>query len=421
MTRTPRHVTGTAAVGVAAIAAIALISPAAASATPQAETGNIVVEWNTYTEQALIAAGRGAGIASPNYAIVHSAVYDAVNAISGTHEPYLAAPPAHDWYSQGAAAATAAYRTLTGLLPDQLAMLEPLYAQSLAAIPEGPAKAGGISVGEQAAQAMLEAREDDGRGGPSIVAPGTEPGEWRPTPPGFATDPASWLANVTPFTITSVAAERTPAPPELTSTEYAEDFDEVKEYGAQNSTSRTTEQTDVALFWDQSPWLGIIRSIAESEDLDTAESARLFAMTTMAGADGAIDCHNDKFFYNFWRPVTAIREADTDGNPATEPDPNWTPLIETPPTPEFPSGHTYTSGAVVGALQAFFGTDRMAFSATSKSSGTTRSFTAFAQALDEAVDARVWSGIHYRTSDERGARMGLKVADHLRRHYFRPA
>lgn len=392
------------------------ISPAA-GATP----ANTVVEWNVYTGQALAAAGRSTGIASPIYAIVHGAVYDAVNAIAGSHEPYLEAPHAQEWYSQDAAAAAAAYRTLAGLLPGQDTMLAPLYERSLAAIPDGEAKTGGISVGEQAAEAMLAARKDDGREGPSIVEPGSEPGEWRPTPPDFRTDPASWLANVTPFLIPSAEADRSPGPPPLTSDEYAENVAEVKELGARNSASRTPEQTDVALFWDQSPWLEITRSLAESEEMDTADSARLFAMITMAGADGGIDCHNDKYFYDWWRPVTAIREAGTDGNPATEPDPHWEPLIDTPATPEHPSGHTCVGGAVTGALRVFFGTDEMSFSATSASSGTTRSFTSFSQALEETIDARVWSGIHFRTADEQGAEMGKDVAEHMEDHYFAPA
>jgi hypothetical protein len=399
------------------LAAITVATPTA-PATAQTANSTVVLDWNVHTGSALAAAGRSTGISSPIYAIVQGAVYDAVNAIDGTHRPYLSAPPARRWYSQEAAAATAAYRTLAALLPEQEPMLRPLYTGSLATVPDGPAERGGISVGEEAAAAMLAARANDGRDGPSIVEIGTEPGEWRPTPPDYALDPASWLANVTPFLVPDLDRLRSPGPPPLTSTAYAKDLQEVKTYGALLSDQRTREQTDVATFWDQSPWNEIVRSLAGTRRLDTAASARLLAMTALSAADGAIACHRDKYHVNWWRPITAIREAGTDGNPATTPDDDWLPLLDTPPTPEHPSGHTCVSGAVTGALQTFFGTDTMTFRATSASSGTTRTFTRFSQALAETVDARVWSGIHFRTADGQGADIGKQVSAWMRAHYF---
>jgi hypothetical protein len=164
----------------------------------------------------------------------------------------------------------------------------------------------------------------------------------------------------------------------------------------------------------------ILRSLAQSQNLNIADTARLLAMVSLAGADAEIGCINDKNYWNWWRPITAIREAEYDGNPATKPDLTWTPLIETPGFPEHPAGHLCGSGAIVGVLQNFFGTDRIAFSATSPSSGTTRNFTSFSQALQEAIDSRVWGGIHWRTADVQGAQLGMEVARWEDTHYFKP-
>jgi CheY-like chemotaxis protein len=399
------------------------VAVAAALASPAAASANTVVDWNRYAEQAInqVAQQRGQpDLAVLDTAMVQGAVYDAVNAIARTNQPYLVAPPARRWYSEDAAAATAAYRTLTALLPEQQSTLEPLFEQSLAAIPGGAAKAGGITVGSKAAEAMLAARENDGRGEPFPIAIGTEPGEWRPTPPAFALDPAAWMANVKPFLIPSAERLRTRGPNPLTSRAYAKEFVEVKELGAASDSSRTRDQTAVALYWDRPPWWQIFRSLAQSQKLNAADTARLMAMVSLAGADATIACRNDKYHWNWWRPITAIREAASDGNPATQQDEDWTSLIDAPPYPDHPAGHTCGSGAFVGALRSFFGTDRIAFSATSSSSGATWSFTSFSQALDEVIDSRVWGGIHFRTAEVQGAQLGREVARWERRHYFEP-
>ena len=400
------------------------IAVVAALAAPAAASADAVLDWNRYGEQAL---GQGAqqrgqpDLAVLGAAMVQGAVYDAVNAIARTNQPYLVAPRARRWYSKDAAAATAAYRTLIALVPEQQSTLEQLYEQSLAAISDGAAKAGGVRVGEKAAEAMLAARENDGRDGPSRIVIGTEPGQWRPTPPAFALDPSSWLGDVRPFLIPSAERLRTRGPNRLSSRAYAREFAEVKDLGSAASATRTPDQTDVALYWNRPPWSQIFRTLAQSQKLNTADTARLLAMLWVAGADATIACRNDKYYWNSWRPITAIREAATDGNPATTPDPTWTSLIEAPPYPDHPAGHTCGSGAFVGVLQSFFGTDRMAFSATSPSSGTTRSFTSFSQALDEVVDSRVWGGIHFRTAEVQGAQLGKAVARWERKYYFKPA
>jgi PAP2 superfamily len=407
------------AVGLTVAVVTALAAPAAAPAASE----NAVLDWYRYAGQEVNQAAQMRNQpqrARLEMAMVQGAVYDAVNAIARTNQPYLVAPRARRWYSKRAAAATAAYRMVIALLPDRQPALEPLYQQSLAATPDGAAKTGGIRVGNRAAEAMLAARASDGRDGPRQTVFGTQPGVWRPTPPAFAVAPSAWIGDVMPFLIPSAERLRTRGPNRLTSGVYAKDFNETKELGAADSTTRTPEQTEIALYWDQAPWDAVIVSLAQRQNLNTNDTARLLAMVSLAGADASIAVTSEKNYWNTWRPITAIQEADYDGNPATTPDPDWTPLIETPGFPEYPAGHTAGSGAIVGALQSFFGTDRIAFSAYSPSSGTTRSFTSFSQALQEVIDSRVWGGIHWRTADVVGARIGKRIARWERSRYFKP-
>jgi len=351
-----------------------------------------VTEWNAIASTAIVTtAGQSPHASAPSFAMVHGAIYDAVNAIDGGHEPYLAAPPASASASKEAAAATAAFRVLAALFPSQLPTLQPLYEASLAAVPPGSAKDGGIAAGDAAAAAMLAARANDGRGGPFTFDFGTAPGEWRPTPPGFALDPAPWVANVRPFLVPNVEMLRSDGPNALTSAAYANDLNEVKRLGSLTSTTRTADQTEAAIFWqDHGPalWNRVSRALAASHRLDIVDNARLFAMENLAAADGAIGCWNDKYYWSFWRPITAIREAGGDGNPATEADPAWTPLFDpatvqfgtplvTPGFPDHPAGHGCISGAIVRALQNYFGTDKITFSAFSTRTRTTRSYDRF--------------------------------------------
>jgi PAP2 superfamily len=394
-----------------------------------------VTEWNVIASTAIVTtAGQSPHASAPSFAMVHGAIYDAVNAIDGGREPYLAAPPANASASKEAATATAAFRVLAALFPAQLPTLQPLYEASLAAVPPGAAKDGGIAAGDAAAAAMLAARANDGRGGPFTFVFGTAPGEWRPTPPGFALDPAPWVANVRPFLVPNVEMLRSDGPNALTSAAYANDFNEVKRLGSLTSTTRTADQTEAAIFWqDHGPalWNRVARALAASRRLDIVDSARLFAIENLAAADGAIGCWNDKYYWNFWRPITAIREAAGDGNPATEADPAWTPLFDpatvqfgtplvTPGFPDHPAGHGCISGAIVRALRNFFGTDKIAFSAFSTRTRTTRSYDRFSEALKEIIDARVWGGIHFRTADVQGAVLGKKVAHWLAKHHLQP-
>ena len=276
--------------------------------------------------------------------MVQGAVYDAVNAIDRGHQPYLVQPPSNPTDSKEAAAATAAFRVLVGfdnlagLFPGQLPTLQPQYDAYIAGLPDNPpgSRAAGIAIGEATARAMLTAGMNDGRFGPPPALYPPAPGIWRPTPPFFASDPAPWVGNVRPFIVPSAEMLRTDGPNALTSAAYAEDFNEVKEVGSLTSTTRTADQTDAAIFWQDQGialWNRIFRTLATSQNLDIVDSARLFAMENLAAADALIGCWNDKYYWQFWRPITAIREANTDGNPATEADPTWLPLFD-PATPE---------------------------------------------------------------------------------------
>jgi hypothetical protein len=410
----------------------------AALAAPSVARADAVSDWNAIASGAIIAsAGQPPPVSALSFAMVQGAVYDAVNAIDRGHQPYLIAPAANPWDSKDAAASAAAFRVLAVLFPGQLPTLRPVYDTYIAALPDQPvgAKAAGIEAGEAAAAAMLAARANDGRGGGPGTLVGTIPGVWRPTPPFFAQDPAPWVANVRPFLVPDAEMLRTDGPNPLTSAAYAEDLNEVKELGSLTSTTRTPDQTDAAIFWQDHAlalWNRIFRTLASSQGLDTVENARMLAMENLATADAYIGCWNDKYHWNFWRPITAIREADSDGNPATTADPNWTPLFSpatpvvsppplvTPPFPDHPSGHTCVAGAITKTLQNFFGSDRVTFSVVSNKSGTRRSFDRFHDALKENINARVWAGIHFRTADVQGAVLGKKVAHYLHKHYFEP-
>ena len=410
---------------------------------PAAARADAVTQWNINASTAIFAAGPTAHASTLSFAMVQGAVYDAVNGIDGGYQPYLIRPVADPGDSKDAAVATAAYRVLVAVVPASqtvaLANLAMQYSNALAAIPEGPAKAGGIAAGEIAAAAMLVARASDGRN-PTTPFPfvfGTSPGVWRVSPPLTAPDPAAWVGNVTPFLVPSVEMLRTDGPNALKSKAYAEDFNEVKSLGALASSRRTEDQTKAAIFWQSQPlglYGGVMRSLSARFGLSTAENARLFAMVSLAAADGAIGCWNDKYYWNFWRPLDAIRLGESDGNPATKGDPEWRPLFDpatpttpglaTPNFPDHPSGHSCVSSAILHTMQEFFGTDKIGFDiVSSRFPGTpdqTRHFDRFSQALKEVIDARVWGGIHFRTADTQGAVLGKKVAHWERKHFFQP-
>ena len=417
------------------------LGPPIGEGTLLASQANEVTNWNRIAANTLVAFPPAAGGAAPalqiNMAMTQGAVYDAVNAIDSTHRPYLLERRFDSRASKEAAASTAAYRvlySLTSTAPAFLAQagllqtLQTEYDSSRKAIPDTPFKTAGIAAGNAAADAMLAARTNDGRFGTSPWVPNHDPGHWQPllNPDGTQMlDTTPWVGGVKPFLIESSSQFRTDGPNALTSAAYAEDFNEVKALGSANSTTRTPEQTHIAIWW-QSPstlaWNGVARNLVEDGNygVDMVGSARLFAMLNLTAADAAINCWNDKYYWDFWRPWHAIREADRDGNPATEADPSWVALI-TAPYPEHPSGHMCLDGASIEVLQRFFRTDKVRFGVTSRQfGGETRYFDRFSEPLKEIVEARIWAGLHFRTADVQGAVLGRKVAHYMAKHYFQP-
>ena len=400
----------------------AFVTPSAHAAESN-RSENAVIVWDRNAQSAIWdVAGQQPQVQARSFAMVHGAVYDAVNAIAGRpYQPYLIAPATNGQESVNAAVGTAAFQVLSSLFPAQQTRLQTQYDEWLAAIPNGSAKRRGISVGSQTAAAMIGARQNDGAFGNAAWPVGTGPGQWRPTPPTNANDGA-WVANLKPFLIPSASMFRTSGPPALTSEQYARDFDEVKTIGAVNSPIRTADQTQAAIWWHDrhlGEW-EIKRQLATTQRLNTLQTARMLAMVDLAETDATTACYNEKGAWMFWRPVTAVQLADTDGNPATEADPGWMPLLVTPPHPDFTSGHTCFTAASMLALRYFFGRDDIPFSAYSEASGTTRYFSSFSQAIAEVIEARIWGGIHTRTADVEGAKIGAKVTAYMISHYFRP-
>jgi hypothetical protein len=378
-------------------------------------------------------------------------MYDAVNAIDGGHQSYLLDDDALEaagldpqpWFSRDAAAATAAHHVLVALAPARQGVLDGLYTTTLGAITDA-FKAEGVAVGAAAADAMLDERDGDGFMAAFSFTIGLDSGNWRPV--GFSLDPPApgvrdpdpWVGSLKPFLIESPDQFRSKGPNRLSSKAYAKDFAEVKELGALDSATRTDDQTTAAVFWQFAPialWNQVARDqLAARYELDAADEARLYAMVNLAAADAAISCWNDKYYWNFWRPRAAIREAEFDGNPDTVGEPAWealfaaatvtSPALATPPFPDHPSGHGCLSGAVLETMTDFFGRDKIEFDVVS---GRTldghaippRHFERFSDAIDEVIDARVWGGIHFRTADEQGARIGEQVAHWLHKHEFR--
>jgi hypothetical protein len=412
-----------------AIAGIVAGSPvclgsSAASASDGAPQANAVVVWDRNAQIAMWdVAQQQPPEQSRSAAMVHGAIYDAVNAIAGTpYQPYLTAPRVKGATSMDAAVASAAYRVLSALFPDQRKRLTTQYDEALAGIPAGGPRQRGIAVGDQAASAMIAARKNDGAYGDQTWAVGTEPGQWRPTPPAFASSSA-WIAHLKPFLIPSGSMFRTSGPPALTGKHYAEDINEVKEIGSKTSTVRTEDQTQAAIWWHDRDGGGdwqIKRQLATTRRLSTLQTARMYAMVNLSKADATIACNSEKAAWHFWRPITAIREAGTDGNPDTTPDSNWEPLLDTPPHPDFTSGHTCSTGASMSSLRHFFGRDDLSFSAFSPQAGATRYYRSFSQALAEVIEARVWGGIHTRSADVQGAEIGKQVSTYMGAHYFKP-
>lgn len=400
----------------------ALLALVSATALAPPARADVITDWNATTQTVLVAKGAQG---PPYYALVHVAMYDAVNAIDGRYAVFAVRPTSNPrGASKEAAAATAAYRVLLGVYPDQATVLDAAYAASLAGVPDGSAKTKGVAIGAEVAAAWLALRANDGREANVPYVFGTGPGVYQRTPPAFPNPIVPWLGKMQPYALTSPSQYRAYGPPDLTSQRYAQDLAMVKALGGATSTERTAAETETARFYTESPTTFFshnLREFAATKKLGVAANARLFAMVFVTEADSMIACWDSKYYFNFWRPVTAIPAADTDDNPATQADALWTPLAPTPPHPEYPAGHGCVSTANAEALRYFFGTSHVKVTLTSSVAGSVpHVFYNTNAMIDEIKMARVFGGMHFPTSVEHGAIIGKKVGRWVARNHFKP-
>src|SRR2546422_11428844 len=406
------------------------------------------VQWNETTMKAIAANGQNNLVSTRTLAMVQTAVHDALNAISRRYDAYYFEGPADPAASPDAAVAAAAHTVLVGVVGsfgtpvqriETLALVDQAYAASIARVTDGPARNKGVTVGRAAGAAILALRKDDGATRDAPYTPGMGPGKWRPHPnpvpanPPIANPDAArgyvpssnpgWV-NVTPFTLISASQFWLPGPPALTSETYARDYNEVKSVGGKVSTVRTADQTQIARFWFEGPgnWNTIARTVATARGLDARDSARVLALMNMAMADAYVAGFKIRYVYDLWRPVTAIREGDNDGNDATVGDPTWDSHQNTPNVSDYPSTQSTFSGAAAVALASVLGGDQANFTITSGKpfEGITRSFTSFSQAARESADSRVYAGIHFRSACEDGLVLGRKIGQRAATLYLQP-
>lgn len=383
-----------------------------------------VTDWNAVASQVLLNTGRGNANGVIDMAYVHIAIYDAVNAIDG--EPYsvfavrpTSVPPGA---SAEAAVVEAAYRVLIDRYPTQAIYLANQYIASLATIPDGQSKVDGMAVGFDVATRFLVSRAGDGWNDPTVTIPlHSGPGWWVPT--AVSPPVVQWGAVMRPFAIESPDQFRADPPPAITSDEFAADYNETRRMGSATSEDRTQEQTLLARFFTEPAvpqFAAAVRQLSIDRGLTLSENARLFAMVHVSSADACIGGLESKYHYQFWRPITAIRNGDTDNNPNTEADPTWSPLAATPNHPEYPSAHAFVTGSVTEALRRFFGTKKLEVTLHSNVTNSDMTFASIDEWTKAVDDARIFAGFHYRTSCVRGGILGSKTAKYITRNYFQP-
>ena len=399
---------------------VLLVGLLTAASVARADT---IPEWNQITANTLQAGKAGTALAQSRvYAMVHGAMFDAVNAIDRRYHSYAADLRADSSASQHAAAAAAAHAVLADLYPMQRQALDASLAATLATVQDGPAKTAGTTLGKAAAENMLVLRRNDRMDDKAAYAPRSGLGAWQP--PATAEPIGTHWGSVTPFTLKRVQDFEFPGPPPLTSARYAQDFNEVKAVGAKNSKQRTAEQTAIAILWEPTSPLtynAALRAMPELKRKDIVEQARLFALMNMAGSDALIVGWAAKYRILFWRPETAIRNAGTVRNHETSADPAWVGLRSPfPAHPEYPSGHALFTGVAEAVLRDFFGTDAKTITVTNPDEKITRTFASFSQMAKSVEDARVWAGIHFRSSDIDGTEMGRRIAEHALKNHMKP-
>jgi len=392
-------------------------------------TADLVCDWNNLALSAIRNESTSPPLAARNLAILHAAMHDAVNAITPTHAQYFTqitvTPPA----SPEAAAATAAHRVLSELFPSQSAAFDAALINSLNAVPNEIAKTNGVQLGEFVADIILDWRASDGSSTSVPYVPSTEPGAWRRTAPFFRPPELPQWPYVGCFALTNGTQFRPAGPPPLNSAQYTADFNQVKLLGAASSSTRTAEQTLIARFWSDfsytvtppGHWNQIAQNVATNHGLSLPQNARLFALLNIAMADAGIAVWDAKYAFNFWRPITAIQEANLDGNPDTANDPEWTPLLNTPAFPEYVSGHSTFSAAAATVLARFFGTDGVPFTVGSDAvPGVLRNYTSFATTAEEIGMSRIYGGIHFLSADLDGLNLGHAIGELVEQNFLRP-
>jgi hypothetical protein len=394
--------------------------------TVSAVRADVVTEWNEIMVQTALVATPDPVVRARTAAIAQVAVFEAVNSIVGDYEPYDHALAAPQGASAEAAAIAAAHRVLSTLHPQATSQLDAAREQSLAIIPDGTAKTAGIAVGIMAADSIIALRADDGVDDPVSHTPGTLPGEYRPTPPDLTPAFRPGFGQVATFVTRSGRQFRSADPPELRSKQYAVAFEEVKRVGEADSTQRPADRTQIARFYGiadvDTIYYPAARQIIGTRSRTVSQNARLFALLSMAIWDSAIACLETKYHFKLWRPVTAIREAQTDRNRRTEPDTEWAPLVFTPPFPSYPSAHASLGGAARAVLEEEFGRAGHVITLTHPAlSDIILHYTTFKQITDDIDDARIYGGVHFRFDQQAGARQGKRVGEYVLRHALRPA
>lgn len=395
------------------LSVVALVSPCALAA-------DVVTEWNQKAGASVLEAKIYPFAGTRVMAIVHTAMFDAINSIEGRYTPYKFKVSAAAGSSPEAAGVAAAHAVLVKLFPEQKVALDAAYESSLGQIADNPGKAGGIVVGEEVAAKVLEWRSSDGADAPNTYRPVTSPGAYVTTTLPIGTQ---W-GGVTPWILERGSQFRPGPPPALTSADWTADYNEIKEIGAKRSTRRTSEQTDIARFWmitGPQSFDPIARQLALTPGRSLIQNARLFALVEMAVADSYIAVFDAKYTFNFWRPITAIRNGDVDGNDATARDPSWEPLVDTPLHPEYPCAHCINSAAARAVLESEFGTGPNPLTMTSPTApGAVHKWANIREYAEEVSAARIYGGIHYRNSTVVGMAMGKQIGELAVRNYLKP-
>jgi hypothetical protein len=402
--------------GLVIAAAISLAPPAAA---------NVITDWDVIAIDAVTPmaslGGTSPYMAQRMMAMVHAAMFDAVNSIERQYRPYLIQLPAEPSTSREAAAASAAAAVLATVSEKTAGTMKIALANYLATLPDGTAKSAGIKLGEAVAASIVDARVYDGSDGPDAYRPRTAPGVYVPT----AITISSMWPDMTPFAIASPSQFRPRPPVSLESKEWATDYNEIKDYGGQSSAKRSAQQTEIARFWLVGPPVAyhpFIRELIIAKQMNVLDSARFMALIAVGLNDAIMAVLDAKYHYNFWRPITAIRNGDIDGNPATDREATWQPIAITPMHPEYPCSHCSQSGAIAAIVKAVFGTtDVPEIAMTSPTApGVVRRWTNMAVFADEVADARIWAGFHYRFSARVGTEMGYQVGDYVAKNILQP-